>query len=756
LNAQSALTIPSRLPGLPVRWTSVNLGKRVIFTLPSLLLLLHLAFAGLAHADAELPRFIDSISAEAIFPGADRLGVVTGTPPVAPAYRQGEQLGFVFLTSDYQNTTGYSGKPIHQLVAMDMQGIIQKVLLVEHHEPIVLIGIPEKRIVAVLDNYQGMDVGKLVRGTLEHDIDIVTGATVTVMVMDDTILRSAIKVARKFGLSGLRAEKKQAGPKATVDSEISNIEDWTGLVSDGSVVRLKISLAQINQAFADTGDPLVLESAEQGEASEIFIELYAAVVSIPSIGRSLLGKHEYRNLMKKLQPGEQAILLAGDGRFSFKGSGYVRGGIFDRFQIVQGDTSIRFHDNYHKRLRRLAAEGAPDLKEVDLFRTPADLSFDAALAWKLELLVGRNIGPTEKAFLTFDLGYDPPAKYLAFSELETQGEDSLAPLAEADGAEPIWKKMWQLKLVQIVVLGLALGVLTVVFFFQDWLVKYRKYVDRVRIGFLIFTLFGIGWYFNAQLSVVNILFMFNALVSGFDWGYFLMEPLIFIIWAAVAAGILFWGRGPYCGWLCPFGALQELINRLAKLVKIRQITVPWAIHERIWTFKYLIFLGLFGLSLYSLEWAERLAEIEPFKTAIILKFMREWPYVLFAAAVLIPGIFIERFYCRYLCPLGAALAIPGRIRMFSWLKRYKECGTPCQRCANECMVQAIHPEGNINVNECLYCLHCQVVYSDEHVCPVLIQKRLKRERREALYSKDKKGQPAIPIEVNPIEVEKGV
>jgi len=735
---------------------ALNFGKRLILALSVLQLLWCLAFAGVAHADAELPRFIDSISAETVFPGADRLGAVTTDPVVAPAYRQGEQLGFVFLTSDYQNTTGYSGKPIHQLVAMDMQGIIQKVLLVEHHEPIVLIGIPEKRIVAVLDNYQGMDVGKLVRGTMEHDIDIVTGATVTVMVMDDTILRSAIKVAREFGLSGLRVEKKEAGPKASVNAEISNIEDWTGLVSDGSLVRLKINLAQINQAFADTGNPLALESAEQGEANEIFIELYAAVVSIPSIGRSLLGKHEYRNLMKKLKPGEQAILLAGDGRYSFKGSGYVRGGIFDRFQIVQGDTSVRFHDNYHKRLRSLAAEGAPDLKEVDLFRTPAELNFDGALAWKLELLVGRNVGPTEKEFLTFDLNYDPPAKYLAFSELEPQLEDNLEPVVVGAGSEPIWKKMWQLKLGQVVVLGLALGVLTIIFFFQDWLVKYQKYVDRIRIGFLIFTLFGIGWYFNAQLSVVNILFMFNALVNGFDWAYFLMEPLIFIIWAAVAAGLLFWGRGPYCGWLCPFGALQELINRLAKLVNIRQVTVPWAIHERIWTFKYLIFLGLFGLSLYSLEWAERLAEIEHFKTAIILKFMREWPYVLFALAVLIPGIFIERFYCRYLCPLGAALAIPGRLRMFSWLKRYKECGTPCQRCANECMVQAIHPEGNINVNECLYCLHCQVVYSDDHVCPVVIQKRLKRERREALYSKDKKGVLDVGIEVNPTEVRKDV
>jgi NosR/NirI family nitrous oxide reductase transcriptional regulator len=236
--------------------------------------------------------------------------------------------------------------------------------------------------------------------------------------------------------------------------------------------------------------------------------------------------------------------------------------------------------------------------------------------------------------------------------------------------------------------------------------------------------------------VVNILAMFNALVSGFDWGYFLMEPLIFILWGSVAAALLFWGRGPYCGWLCPFGALQELINRIAKLLNIKQVTVPWAIHERVWTFKYLIFLLLFGLSLYSLEWAERLAEVEPFKTAIILKFVRDWPYVVFALAVLAPGIFIERFYCRYLCPLGAALAIPGRLRMFAWLKRYKECGSPCQRCGNECMVQAIHPEGNINVNECLFCLHCQVVYSDDHICPVLIQKRLKRERQAAFSAKN--------------------
>ena len=692
-----------------------------------------LQFLASSHAiAADLPRFLTDIEAAVVFPGADRIADPTGDTPVAPAFSAGEQIGFVFLTSDYVNTTGYSGKPIHQLVAIDLSGVIRKVLLVEHHEPIVLIGIPEKRIVAVLEGYNDLDIGALVRGEIsDHKVDVVTGATVTVMVMDDNILRSAIKVARTHRLGGLQPKPEYTGPRAVINAEAAEgeVEDWLALLSDGSVHQLALTLEQVNAAFAASEDPLATKQPEEGAPDESFIELYAGVVSIPAIGRSLLGEAEYKNLTQRLEPGQQAILLAGDGRYSFKGSGYVRGGIFDRFQIVQGDASIRFHDFQHKRLRQIAAAGSPDLKDVDLFLVPADLGFDPAVPWKLELLVGRATGATDKAFLTFDLAYSPPEKYLTYIEPEKPAGKGLLAWLGADEADaPLWKKMWVTKLPEIVILLVALGVLTVIFFFQDWLVKRPLLTDRVRIGFLLFTLFGLGWYMNAQLSVVNILAVFNALISGFDWSYFLMEPLIFILWGSVAMALLFWARGPYCGWLCPFGALQELLNRVAKLVRIPQLPLPWGLHERLWPLKYLIFMVLFGFSLHSLGWAERLAEIEPFKTAIILKFVRDWPFVLFAVAVLVPGLFIERFYCRYLCPLGAALAIPGRLRMFEWLKRYKQCGAPCQICRNECMVQAIHPEGKINVNECLYCLHCQVVYSDEHACPVLIQKRLKHER----------------------------
>jgi polyferredoxin len=223
-----------------------------------------------------------------------------------------------------------------------------------------------------------------------------------------------------------------------------------------------------------------------------------------------------------------------------------------------------------------------------------------------------------------------------------------------------------------------------IFFFQEWLVKRPVMFARLRTGFLLFSVFWLGLYAKAQLSVVNVLTFANSLIKGFRWDFFLLEPLIFILWCAVAVSLLFWGRGAYCGWLCPFGSLQELLNHAARRLGIRQYTVPFYIHERMWALKYILFLCLLGVSIGDMASAEQLAEIEPFKTVVLLRFLREWWFVLFALALLTAGLFIERFYCRYLCVLGAAIAIPGRVRMFDWLKRRKQCGYECQLCAKNC------------------------------------------------------------------------
>jgi NosR/NirI family nitrous oxide reductase transcriptional regulator len=693
-----------------------------------------LAASGAQAADlSQLNRFLADIDPARLVPGASGFGRVREDLPVAPVLRGGETAAWAFLTSDFAGTTGYSGKPIHVVAAINDDAVMTGAVLVEHSEPIVLVGIPESKVRRVIDGYAGLDLkAEAAESGTAHDLDIISGATVTVMVIDDSLVRGGLKVARALGLGGL-APVAQAGPKRTLRAGEGTVEDWATLAGDGSVRGLTLDVGQVNAAFAETGDERAIARPEKGPDDATFIDMRAALVSVPTIGRSLLGENEYANLQSWLNEGDHAILVAARGRYSFKGSGYVRGGIFDRIQLIQGDRSVRFFDRDHRRLGEIAASGAPSFTELDVFRIPADSGFDPAAPWRLQLLVQRAVGAVEKTFVTFDLGYRLPDRYLA--PLAPAPRIN-APDEEAAAKTALWQRIWRDKTPEIAVLAVMLTVLTGAFFFQMQITAYPRAYLWFRMGFLTVTLVFLGWYANAQLSVVNLMALAGSLREGFTWDAFLMDPLVFIQWFAVAAALLFWGRGAYCGWLCPFGALQELTNRAARLLHVPQWTLPWGLHERLWPVKYMIFLGLFGVSLASMPMAETLAEVEPFKTAIILKFVRDWPFVVFALVLLLIGLFVERFYCRYLCPLGAALAIPARMRMFDWLKRYRDCGSPCQTCARECPVQAIHPTGEINPNECVNCLHCQVLYQSDAKCPVIIRQLKRRAKDRAAQEAD--------------------
>ncbi len=690
-----------------------------------------------ASADS-LASFLPDIDPADLAPDADAFGPVRDDVKVAPVLKNGETVAWAFLTSDFVGTTGYSGKPIHVVAAIDGDAVLTGVQLVKHSEPIVLIGIPNSHMVELTEGYAGLDLKReAATGGEGHDLDIISGATVTIMVIDDSLVRAGIKVARALGLGGLSSVQAD-GPKREIDMAQDATYDWTTLSGDGSVRRLTLDIGQINAAFEATGDQRAINRPEPGEPDDTFIDMHMALVSVPSIGKSLLGEAEYQNLRNWLDEGEQAILVLGRGAYSFKGSGYVRGGIFDRIQLIQGDRSVRFFDRQQRRLGTVAAPDAPSFTELDIFKIPADSEFDPAEPFRLQLLAQRAVGAVEKTFLTFDLGYKLPEHYLLPVAAPVVVDDATD---EAAAKAALWQRIWKDRKVEIVVLGIMLLVLTGTFFFQFQATVNARVFYWFRIGYLTLTLFFIGWYANAQLSVVNLMALAGSLRTGFTWDAFLLDPLVFIQWFAVAAALLFWGRGAYCGWLCPFGALQELTNKVARAFKVPQWTLPWGLNERLWPLKYMIFLGLFGLSMVSIPLAEKYAEIEPFKTAIILKFVREWPFVVFALALLLIGLFVERFYCRYLCPLGAALAIPARMRMFDWLKRYRDCGNPCQTCRNECPVQAIHPSGVINPNECVTCLHCQVLYQSETKCPVVIRQVKRRAKTGSVDLKTPLGQP---------------
>ena len=99
-------------------------------------------------------------AAVGVLPRSGPLRPAQGDPPLVPAYQGDRLLGYVYLNSDFTNAVGYSGKPIHILVGIDPQGVIRGIKLVDHKEPIVLVGIPERRIVDAMNalDRQGHEV----------------------------------------------------------------------------------------------------------------------------------------------------------------------------------------------------------------------------------------------------------------------------------------------------------------------------------------------------------------------------------------------------------------------------------------------------------------------------------------------------------------------------------------------------------------------------------------------------------------------
>ena len=502
---------------------------RVGVALACLLLAAGLQAADLADRYPQLRGF---------FPHADRFGELEGEPPAAPVYRGKTLLGYAYLSTDVLKIPAYSGKPINTLVGFDLDGRITGVEIVQHEEPILVIGISDERLQQFARQYIGKSVTDRIAigGAREGymTIDAISGATITMMVENASIMQSARKVAQTRGIL-LQPESPRAAPR-------------------------------------------------------------------PSTG---------------------------------------------------------------------TARPAP---------RPG------------------------------------------------QAEPPVSAAVVAPDPEPIWVSVWNSRVFEIGVLIAGLGFLTLILVFQDWLTRHPLLLRRVRTGFLLYTLLFIGWYGLAQLSVINVLTFTRAAMQGFQWESFLIDPMMFILWSFVAVTLLLWGRGVYCGWLCPFGALQELTYQLFQKLRLPRFEIPTMVHERLWALKYIILLVLFGLSLQSLTQTQWLAEVEPFKTAITLRFAREWGFVLYALALVLLSALNRKFYCKYLCPLGAALTIPGKFRIFDWLRRHRECGRLCQVCAAECEVQAIRKNGEINANECHYCLDCQVTYWNDRKCPPEVERRRRREK----------------------------
>ena len=300
--------------------------------------------------------------------------------------------------------------------------------------------------------------------------------------------------------------------------------------------------------------------------------------------------------------------------------------------------------------------------------------------------------------------------------------------------DPTWLKIWKERAPAILGFVALLLATAAVYASRDRLVRRSTHknkwpVNGFKYAIWVLSIGFVGFGLLAQPSITQVLTWFHSLLFQWQWELFLSDPFIFLFWVFIIVTVFVWGRGLFCGWLCPFGSLSELLFKLGRALGLKHLqrTPPKALHDRLKWLKYWIFFGLLAVSMIDMGLAEKLAEVEPFKTTFLIGlFERSWPYALFAASLLGLSIFVERPFCKYLCPLGAALAMPTTFRWFG-LRRKQECDS-CKACAKGCGSLAIDRDGRIDPRECLLCMDCMVLYYDDHGCPPLAQERRRRTR----------------------------
>jgi NosR/NirI family nitrous oxide reductase transcriptional regulator len=667
--------------------------------------------------EAELPAQLTSEAdlcayapCKEVLPGADSFSARKGRPPYVEAYRttagKRDLVGYVFLSTDIVDIPGYSGKPIVTLIGMDTRGIIAGVKVLRHSEPILLLGIPETALTRFLDQYVGkfvgsrMEIGKAHADQGYAGLDAISGATVTVVSENQAILRSAMEIAKQVGI--LQPTQR---PQARFAASKGGL-DWKQLVKDGGVQRLTVQPEEVG--------------AQPG--GQPFIDMYFGSLNAPAVGRSILGDSGYESLMGTLKPGEHAIFIISNGVESFKGSGFVRGGIFDRIQVAQDVDTFTFRDLDYLNLYDVHAAGAPAFRESGIFIVRS-AGFSDAYPWSLVFLANRIDKETgAKSFVSLDEEYWLPSRYL----------EGGRPHYERPA--PTWLKIWKSRPLEIALFVAFLALAGVVYASRDWLVRHSSRKDKRWVSLPKYTLWAIsigfaGFHLMAQPSITQVLTWFHGILFHWEWSLFLSDPFIFLFWWFIIISVFFWGRGMFCGWLCPYGALTEIAHKVGGALGLKRFQgkLPQRLHDKLKWIKYGVFAGLLAVSFYSMETAEKLAEIEPFKTTFLVGvWNRSWPFVTFWGVLLAAALFIERPFCKYLCPLGASLAVPSTFRWWG-LKRKKECG-PCTACEHGCESQAIDSKGRIDQRECLLCLDCMILYYDDKSCPPLAQERKARTR----------------------------
>jgi len=639
-----------------------------------------------------------------VLPEAERFSDREGTPPVYRGYRADPEsggdllVGFVFSTGDLPpEQSGYSA-PIRVLVGMNTEGVLTGIRVVDYRESLR----SSRGDFLSRPGFQGQFTGKSILDPfrVRQDVDGITGATITVMAMSLGIRNAARRVAFAY-LSGA-GSAGEASPRASAPMAELPLEElvelsWLELMRDSLAVQM------------------TLEPVNQGVPRLVVATTY---IRDHDVGVMLFGEDRYEDGIRRA--GE---VVEGSHIFFIGLTGTQAFGLPARnLWVVQEGDTIRTTGDRLVSLGRIS-EG----------------KLDAEYQRNALLFVDRRIDITRPLAILVDEGTRGPPAVLPYSPGVPYPEPAPVPLAEGEGpgrggetegngatpsqastgggvspgvgttlgsfqfseedieallafddmmeeessalARAIESASWG----RVSLLLLLLGMATATFVTKR---------DSLRWATLGGTLLLLGFLDRGFLSVSHIL-------AGITVGpsIYLSDLSLLILVAFTVLTTLFVGR-VFCGYLCPFGAIQDFLDRVVPKRFQRELPRRW--HRLALKLKYgvlglVLAPALFGASFTLYHYFEPFGTVFFWSPSILL-----WAI---AGSILLLSAVVPRFYCRYACPLGAALAIGSLLAPFR-IHRVEQCQV-CKVCEQSCPTGAIEDEV-IDFKECVRCNACEV------------------------------------------------
>ena len=176
-------------------------------------------------------------------------------------------------------------------------------------------------------------------------------------------------------------------------------------------------------------------------------------------------------------------------------------------------------------------------------------------------------------------------------------------------------------------------------------------------------------------------------------------------------------KGFFCGWVCPFGALQEAIaafshalqrrvpvlRRFARRLQ-RHATLLAFLDRWLRYFKYVVLVwAISGAAIYGVM---VFRDVDPWSALVNTTEIEASGGIVVLAIVLVASLFVERPWCRYACPLGAANGLLGRLSPIKIEREASAC-LACNVCSTKCPVGLpVHTLSRVDSPDCISCLQC--------------------------------------------------